>query len=71
MNNARSEAGLARQGKLKRHDGSDMFRGPGKCNGCENECQGVAPESSRQTVPILRTFAFPKRSWRTPHSRSQ
>ena len=37
----RSEAGMARQGKLKHHDG---FRD--ECNGCENECKGVAPESS-------------------------
>ena len=40
---------------------SRWFRG--ECNGCENECQGVAPESSRQAVPIL-DVAFPKRSWR-------
>ena len=33
---------------------SRRFRG--ECSGCENECQGVAPESSRQAVPILRTL---------------
>ena len=27
---------------------SRRFRG--ECNGCENECQGVAPESSRQAT---------------------
>ena len=55
MNNVRSEASLARQGKLKRR----RFRGPGECNGCENECQGIALESSRQAVPILRTLCSP------------
>ena len=30
---------------------SRRFRG--ECNGCENECQGVSPESSRQTYPSL------------------
>ena len=55
----RSEAGMVKQTKLKRHDGSKA----NACNGCENECQGVAPESLRQAVPIF-DFAFPKRSWR-------
>ena len=41
----RSEAGLARQGKLKHHDGSG-----GECNGCENKCQGIALESSQQDL---------------------
>ena len=54
MNNVRSEAGLARQGKL-----NQRFRGPGECNGCENECQGVTAESSRQVVPIIRTLRSP------------
>ena len=52
MNNAlRSEFDEAREIETSR-----QFRGPGECNGCENECQGVALESSRQALPILRTL---------------
>ena len=46
-------------GEARETETSRRFRGPGECNGCENECQGVAPESSRQAVPILRTLRFP------------
>ena len=56
----RSEARMA-IGEARELETSRRFRG--ECNGCENECQGVASESSRQAVPIL-VFAFPKRSWR-------
>ena len=54
MNNVCSKVSLLRQEKLKHHDGSED-----QCNGCKNECHGVAPESSRQAVPILRTLYSP------------
>ena len=69
MNNVRSEAGLARQEKLKRHDGSeDKVH---ECNGCENEFKASLPGLHDKPYTHLYDFAFPKRSWRTPHSRSQ
>ena len=43
----------------KGNEMSRRFRGPGECNGYENGCQGVAPESSRQAVPILRILRSP------------
>ena len=53
-----SELGTARQGKLKCHDSSETNAMAVKTNG-----KSVAPESSRQTVPILR-LAFAKQSCR-------
>ena len=38
-------------GESREIETSRRFRG--EYNGCENECQGVAPESSRKVVPIL------------------
>ena len=44
-------------GEAREIETSRRFRG--EYNGSENECQGVAPESSRQAVPILRTLRSP------------
>ena len=44
-------------GEAREIETSRRFRD--ECNGCKNECQGVAPESSRQIVPILRTLLSP------------
>ena len=38
---------------------SRWFRGLGECNGCENESQGVTPESALQAIPILRALRSP------------
>ena len=38
-------------GESREIETSGRFRG--EYNGCKNECQGVAPESSRQVVSIL------------------
>ena len=48
---------VKRDGEAREIETSRRFRD--ECNGCENECQGVAPEYSRHAVPILRTWRSP------------
>ena len=50
----RSEAGMARQGKLKRHDSSEA-----NAMAAKTSVKALLP----QAIPIL-DFAFPKQSWR-------
>ena len=52
--NVRSEVGVARPGGI---DTSRLFTG--ECNGCRNNCPGVAAKSSCQAIPILGTLGSP------------
>ena len=67
MNNVRSEADLARQGKLKRHNGSEHQV---NAIAAKTSVKALLPSLHNKSYPSL-GLAFPKRSWRTQHLRSQ
>ena len=57
----RSEADMARQGKLKHHDGSEV-----NAMAAKTSVKTSLPNlHNKRYIPIL-DFAFPKRSWRKP-----